>query len=226
LFTDILKLVASPTHPVDVQIHNVVQVAWISGLSQQHTNEFLRDTLNAATQFNCRQLLGRAYYTYLVHIEHSASAPPAGTADPARPLSLLRVPVFPNPDGLTAEHTLRILTGHWSLTQLWQRLTCKVAVLRRGPHAQCDEEGHATECKAEWEEAWLEAAASRGVGAVHPSDVLGRLAALHVELGSVYAERSVQCGVNSASIVPNMMSQVDATLADHFLGPPTTPVGG
>jgi hypothetical protein len=78
----------------------------------------------------------------------------------------------------------------------------------------------------EWEEAWLEAAASRRVVAMSASDVLGRLAALQVELGMVYEAKSVRCGANSASIVPRIRWEVETTLTNYFLDPPTTQVGG
>jgi hypothetical protein len=83
---NILKLVTSPPLPVDaavaIQIHDVIQSAWAYGLSQQHTDNFLHDALSAATQFNCRQLLGRVYYTYLARIKQSTYTVRAGTAGP------------------------------------------------------------------------------------------------------------------------------------------------
>jgi hypothetical protein len=73
-------------------------------------NNFLHDALSAATQFNCRQLLGRVYYTYLARIKQSTYTVRAGTAGPIPRVS---GSMFPNPDGLAPEHMLRILTGNW-----------------------------------------------------------------------------------------------------------------
>jgi hypothetical protein len=206
-------------------MQDVIQKAWVCRLSCQNTDDFLHRALTAATQFHFRQLLGRAYYIYLGRIEQSMSTAPAATAGPACPIPPLSGSVFPNPDGLAAEHMLHLFTGYWSLTQLWMRLIRNIPAHPRGPHAQCTAEEHAKRCKVEWEEAWLAASASRHVAALHASDVLGRLAALHVELGMVYEMMSVRCGVNSASIVPSIRSQVEDMLVDLFVGPPTTRVG-
>ncbi|KAJ6454878.1 hypothetical protein C8R47DRAFT_1166614 [Mycena vitilis] len=224
LCTDIFRLVRS--HPIDADaaavaaIRSAVQAAWICGLSQQQTVAYIRQAMLVAAQYDCRELLGRAYNSYLIRAEQSAHRTRATTGQ------LQFVSAFPPnamSDTLPVEHTLRLLTGHWSLSQLWQQFSDAAPLYARGTvvPAMCTAAEHAEKCMVEWNEAWRVAVGSRRVLTLAPSDVLNKLAALHVELAPTYARVGPRCGAPTAAIVPGLMAQVGATLADHFLGPPS-----
>ncbi|KAJ7640095.1 hypothetical protein DFH06DRAFT_1302149 [Mycena polygramma] len=231
LYTDILRLVRS--QPIDIDavavfavagIRSAVQAAWSRGLSEQQTVAYIRQAMFVAAQYDCRELLGRAYNSYLIRAEQSAHRTRATTGQ------LQFVSAFPPnamSDTLPVEHALRLLTGHWSLSQLWQQFSDAAPLYARGTvaPAMCTAAEHAEKCVVEWNEAWHVAVGSPRVSALAPSDVLNKLAALHIELTSTYARVGPRCGAPTAAIVPGLMAQVGATLADHFLGPPSPSVG-
>ncbi|KAJ7127336.1 hypothetical protein C8R43DRAFT_958009 [Mycena crocata] len=149
----------------------------------------------------------------------SGSTDLLSTTEPLGDTTLFPDVVFADPN-LSGRHKFRLLTGHFSLTQVWQYLVDVVPALDRSPlmFLKCTEAEHAETCTPAWENAWRTAIASRRVTAVRPSDILGRLRELHLELGPVYASNAARCGTGWALVLPALTSRIHATMADHFLG--------
>ncbi|KAJ6463702.1 hypothetical protein C8R47DRAFT_1201963 [Mycena vitilis] len=218
LYMKILELVDSQPFKVDAghlgHIRRTVQAAWARALGPDQPTKRIREAMLFAEHHNYRELLGRAYHSYLIRIEQSAQLSQTGTV-------LLNIvssfgAVHIN-DNIPMEHTLRLLNGYWSLSQLWRQLSSAAPHYRAGP--RCTAIEHTKSCEVEWKHAWCTAAISSSVTSKAPSDILGKLQALHVEMKPTYLRMLSLCGSDAAEAAPRLAEQIMASLPDHFLGP-------
>jgi hypothetical protein len=127
--------------------------------------------------------------------------------------------MFPGAGGLKPEHLQRLLQGAWSLSGYWQRLLAEIPGLPSGAAAAASASGachttfHAGRCRPQWERVW-QAAAARGSA----SDVVQKLKYISTEMRSTATFTNPPCGAQGHVVVDSLITQLETTFADHFLG--------
>jgi hypothetical protein len=112
---------------------------------------------------------------------------------------------------------MRLLSGHWSLVSLWERLR------RTPPKFSCGEGCNKGmgKCAAIWAERWSVACASKKINAMSSASVLALLG-VNRELLAVDQELAknipAQCKLAALDAVKTQVKVLEDGLADHFFG--------
>ncbi|KAJ6585469.1 hypothetical protein B0H19DRAFT_1109742 [Mycena capillaripes] len=115
---------------------------------------------------------------------------------------------------LSNAQVMRLLSGHWSLVSLWERLR------RSAPKFECGE-GCTGRCAAVLNERWGVAAASNKINGMSSASVLALLAAMRDQLAADQElKKSVppQCRLAMLDAVTKQAKVFEDGLADHFFG--------
>ncbi|KAJ7741389.1 hypothetical protein B0H16DRAFT_1378251 [Mycena metata] len=115
---------------------------------------------------------------------------------------------------LSNAQVMRLLSGHWSLVSLWERL-------RRTPPKFSCAQNCGGRCVLAMEERWMVAAASSKINALSSASVLALLAAMR-DLLAVDQELTkkipAQCKLAALEAMKLTSKLVEDGLADHFFG--------
>lgn len=178
-----------------------------------------------------RRLLGCAYYVQLLEMGDSFDP---GVIEDGKQYSRSRlrtVTIALNGDGngndgtsmsaptstaasLTCEQRERLLSGAWSLAQLWETLRTTPPMFQRPDECKCHKQG----CLSTWRVAWREAGKAEATLKHRSGDVLGRLRAMqeqlvvHENLSSLTPE----CRRSALAALKRTIKEVQEDLADHF----------
>ncbi|KAJ7643635.1 hypothetical protein FB45DRAFT_783214 [Roridomyces roridus] len=118
---------------------------------------------------------------------------------------------------LSNAQVIRLLSGHWSLVNLWERLR------RQAPKFSCAA-GCSTgkgECARMWAARWAVAAGSERVNALSSASVLALMASMRDQVTlDVELTKSLPVGCRLAALdaVKAQADKVEEGLADHFFG--------
>ncbi|KAF7326615.1 hypothetical protein MVEN_02598200 [Mycena venus] len=118
---------------------------------------------------------------------------------------------------LSNAQVMRLLSGHWSLVSLWERLR------RNPPKFECAD-GCTTgnrRCAAVFGERWSFAAASKKINAMSSADVLALLAVMRDQLAADHEMTKCippQCKLAALEAVKKQANTYEDGLADHFFG--------
>ncbi|KDQ62746.1 hypothetical protein JAAARDRAFT_701708 [Jaapia argillacea MUCL 33604] len=169
----------------------------------QWTNRILSRTLwpgpalTFSDKYNLRSLQGVAYYVQLME---SRTTPGECHLD----------------DTLSRDQRVRLLSGSWSLVNLWD-------VLRTTPPTFDRPDGctyHQHGCLSVWNSQWLAAGKHEKTLKYRSSDVLGRLRCMqdillaNSDLGSLLTP---QCRAAALKALVVLMEDIEERLADHFV---------
>ncbi|KZT19975.1 hypothetical protein NEOLEDRAFT_1076570 [Neolentinus lepideus HHB14362 ss-1] len=126
-----------------------------------------------------------------------------------------------DPQKLTADTTLsrdqrtRLLSGHWSLVKLWDRLRVTAPAFERSDGCTFHNHG----CLKVWEDQWLEVGKYEKTLAYSSADVLGRLRCMRDHLmmtGEIVLRLTPQCRKAAVDSLWRTIKEVEDGLADHF----------
>nr|VWO95803.1 Eukaryotic translation initiation factor 3 subunit G (eIF3g) (Eukaryotic translation initiation factor 3 RNA-binding subunit) (eIF-3 RNA-binding subunit) (Translation initiation factor eIF3 p33 subunit homolog) (eIF3 p33 homolog) [Ganoderma boninense] len=130
------------------------------------------------------------------------------------------------PASLSCEHKDRLLSGHWSLSRLWERLQSKPPLFQQGDGCANHQQG----CLATWTQVWQELGKSDSALKLPAADVPGRLRGMEQHLylnGGLYAHLSrglaPECRRSVIVALRKTIMDVEGGLADHFLPRVHTP---
>ncbi|KAJ7017890.1 hypothetical protein C8F04DRAFT_1276234 [Mycena alexandri] len=114
---------------------------------------------------------------------------------------------------LSNAQVMRLLSGHWSLVSLWERL-------RRAPPKFSCAQHCAGRCVLAMEERWRVAAASSKINALSSASVLALLAAMRdlLVVDQELTQIPAQCKLAALEAVKSTAKLVEDGLADHFFG--------
>ncbi|KAI1793329.1 hypothetical protein LXA43DRAFT_238293 [Ganoderma leucocontextum] len=119
------------------------------------------------------------------------------------------------PASLTCEQRQRLLSGHWSLSRLWDTLRTNPPKFQRPDGCTYHQQG----CVSTWTQVWRDVGKSEGTLKHAPGDVLGRLRAMEEQL-FMHADLSCaltpQCKRGALMALKATMKEVQEGLADHF----------
>ncbi|KAJ6473359.1 hypothetical protein C8R47DRAFT_1076650 [Mycena vitilis] len=190
-------------------VQATIQRRWVNRLTAKEPGLTLVRALDVANALGFRSLQGDLYYLQLQRLDVQAAGVPGAHAAP------------PLPAELNDTHKLRILMGYRSLSLAWTRIVATPLSLEvtcnLGPG------WHQHHCVPLWKALWKEAVDE--VGAANPpGDFFKDLDAFQRKvLLRCAAERAVGvCPRIDRGVriqFPQLISQVRATMADHFLGP-------
>ncbi|KAJ7662831.1 hypothetical protein DFH06DRAFT_1296378 [Mycena polygramma] len=189
-------------------VKGTIQRRWVSRLTANEPDLSLVRALDVANQLGFRSLQGDLYYLQLQRLDVPAAGIPGTQAAP------------PLPAELNDTHKLRLLTGYRSLLLAWTRITATALSLE----GTCNlaPGWHQHHCLRWWEAAWKETV--HELGPTTPCDFQKNLDALQKALLlRCIAEREAGgCPVihrAARSRFPLFMNTLNASMADHFLGP-------
>ncbi|KAF8157954.1 hypothetical protein B0H34DRAFT_655886 [Crassisporium funariophilum] len=117
---------------------------------------------------------------------------------------------------LSKGQVLRLLSGHWSLVSLWERLRLKPILLPMG--STCTADVH-SRCRATWERRWTSAAGWKRILGLSSADVLALLDCLRDQLSG---DEDLKAGINSdcrlagLEALKGLKEKTKEGLADHF----------
>ncbi|KAJ6568005.1 hypothetical protein DFH09DRAFT_1278125 [Mycena vulgaris] len=94
---------------------DAIRKSWIAQLEAQPSFPHMAEVLDIADQYDCRSLLGDVYYLFLCEISRA----------PHEPNNHSGASSFPYP-ALPDRHRARIMTGYWSLTEFWQKISVNI----------------------------------------------------------------------------------------------------
>ncbi|TFK52351.1 hypothetical protein OE88DRAFT_1698157 [Heliocybe sulcata] len=143
-----------------------------------------------------RSLQGIAYYVQLMEV---GSDPQKLRADTT----------------LNRDQRARLLSGHWSLVKLWDRLRISAPAFQRSDGCTFHSHG----CSKVWEDQWLEAGKNEKTLAYSSADVLGRLRCMKENLmmnGEIVLRLTPQCRKAAVESLWRTIKEVEDGLADHF----------
>lgn len=164
----------------------------------------------AADRYDLPALRGVAYYTHILEmIEHQTS----------NGITERGATQFHADPKLSNAQVMRLLSGHWSLVNFWERL-------RRNPPKLVCVEGCPNKtrhgaCEEVWRARWDAAAASRKVLNFSSANVLGILACMHDLLGAdkdLAKSVGARCKVTALDALQHTREELDKGMADHFFG--------
>ncbi|KAI0648190.1 hypothetical protein C8Q79DRAFT_954211 [Trametes meyenii] len=189
--------------------------------------------LEIAARSGNKHLAGYAYYVQLLEmgpefdpgvvedgkayararLAHYAAA--TGGAAAAPNTNANNEPRIGTPAVLTREQKQRLLSGHWSLCRLWERLRTTPPKFERPDGCTYHQHG----CLSTWAQAWRDVGKSEATLRLQTVDVLGRLKAMEEQL-FVHADVSValspQCKRAAMVALRTMVNEVKGGLAAHF----------
>ncbi|KAJ7250037.1 hypothetical protein B0H12DRAFT_1185912 [Mycena haematopus] len=115
---------------------------------------------------------------------------------------------------LSNAQVMCLLSGHWSLVSLWERLR------RTPPKFECAD-GCKKRCAAIFGERWAAAATSKKINGMSSASVLALLAAVHDQLAvdqELTKNIPSQCKLAALEAVKKQAQTFEDGLADHFFG--------
>ncbi|RPD62269.1 hypothetical protein L226DRAFT_568929 [Lentinus tigrinus ALCF2SS1-7] len=120
------------------------------------------------------------------------------------------------PAVLTPAQRQRLLSGHWSLTRLWEQLRASPPKFQRPDGCTYHQHG----CLRTWATVWLDVGKTETTLRCAPVDVLGRLRAMEQQL-YMHADLSCaltpQCKRTALRALKVLVEEVEEGLADHFV---------
>ncbi|KAI0662005.1 hypothetical protein C8Q70DRAFT_1043238 [Cubamyces menziesii] len=119
------------------------------------------------------------------------------------------------PAVLTREQKRRLLSGHWSLTRLWERLAATPPKFERPDGCTYHQRG----CVSTWAEVWREVARSERTLSYPVVDVIHRLAEMKLQLvlhADLSTALSPQCMRAALLAVRFTITEVTEGLGSHF----------
>lgn len=206
-------------------LRNYVAERWVERIVARDLRPV--HALDIADRSGLRRLQGYAYYVQLLEIgddfdpgvsedgkQYSrsrlgttatalAAAGPGGEATAGTPAVLTHV------------QKQRLLSGHWSLTRLWEQLRLSPPAFQRPDGCTYHQHG----CLATWTTVWMEVGKSETTLKYPGVDVLGRLKAMEGQL-FMHADLSCaltpQCKRSALLALKATMKEVQGGLADRF----------
>ncbi len=119
------------------------------------------------------------------------------------------------PATLSREQRQRLLSGHWSLSRLWDTLRTTPPAFQRPDGCTYHQQG----CVSTWRVVWRDVGKSEGTLKHAPGDVLGRLRAMEEQL-FMHADLSCaltpQCKRGALVALKTTIKEAQEGLADHF----------
>ncbi|KAI0670917.1 hypothetical protein C8Q78DRAFT_1032790 [Trametes maxima] len=214
------------------KLHEFVAKCWVDRLLARDLRPV--HALEIATRSGDRNLAGYAYYVQLLEMGPdfdpgvvedgrpyaraslaSYHAATMGGAAAAPNTNASHEPRIGTPAVLTREQKQRLLSGHWSLCRLWERLRTTPPKFERPDGCTY----HLHGCLSTWAHAWREVGSSEATLRLEGADVLGRLKTMEDQL-LVHADVSValspQCKRAAMAALRATVSEVRAGLAAHF----------
>ena len=217
-------------------LRNYVAERWVDRIVARDLRPI--HALEIASRSGVRRLQGYAYYVQLLEMgnnfnpgvvedgkqysrSHLGMAAGAALASPNGNGNGHGEDVTPaaqagTPASLTPEQRQQLLSGHWSLSRLWD-------TLRTTPPKFQQQDGctyHQQGCVTTWNVAWRDVGKSGRTQKHALGDVLGRLRAMeeqlfmHLELSRVLMP---QCKRAALSALKETIRQLQEGLADHFM---------
>jgi len=150
--------------------------------------------LLVADKYCLRLLLGVAYYVQLMAVGNG----------------------FVVNDGLSREQRIRLMSGHWSLVNLWDRLRVSPPKFEKGANGCVY---HNNGCVSIWTAIWLEVGKSEKTLAFGTADVMGRLRCMEEQLSwnqELATSLTPQCRKAALAALQEVVKDVEERLADHF----------
>ncbi|KAJ7652508.1 hypothetical protein DFH06DRAFT_1206257 [Mycena polygramma] len=195
-------------------LEEAVAVGWMSQLNDRSTYEDLAEAMDFGEDYELENLLALAAALYLKRM-----------SSVERPLHTPSAPVFAfrDDDFLRPSHRLRILSGAWSLEQLWTRFTTAIPAFATGVVCSqarvfprnLDFTSHKTTCVEQWEKDWRAALSSKAVREVSCGHLAKKLLAFEKALQPAFEAGCSKTAFNSVNPVATLRKSFDAH--DHFL---------
>ena len=161
--------------------------------------------MQTADKYELHDLIGIAYY---VHVQDMLDRQTSFTEKGATQLRA-------DPK-LNNGQVMRLLTGHWSLVNMWERLRLKPISLPMGK--SCCAETH-TKCIASWERRWISAAGWKRIMGLNSADTLALLSCLRDQLSNDDDLKSALepgCRLAGLNALKAFREKTQDGLADHF----------
>lgn len=187
------------------RLKEFVVKTWTKRILQRNLRPFL--ALAVAEKYELRGLLGVAYYVQLMDMEEGFEMDKVEEKDGAT-----------NEDGisLTPEQKIRLLSGHWSLTQLWERLRTSPPTFTRPDGCTYHQHG----CLSTWTTVWATVGKSEQTLRFRTADVVTRLRSIEEQLcvhTDLQCALTPQCKRRALLAVKATIKEVQDGLADHFV---------
>lgn len=161
--------------------------------------------LQTADRHELHGLLGVAYY---VHVQDMLDRQTSFTEKGATQLRA-------DPK-LNNGQVMRLLTGYWSLVNLWERLRLAPIALPMGK--SCSKECHA-KCSASWDRRWVSAVGWKRIMGCNSADILALLACLRDQLSNdddLKMALEPECRLAGLEALKALRTKTQDGLADHF----------
>ena len=120
------------------------------------------------------------------------------------------------PPALSAQQKARLLSGFFSLTNLWDRLRLTAPGFDKPPGCTY----HAHGCLSTWRTIWQTTSKSDETLKYRSADVLGRLKSMEAQLlrdADLHCALTPTCRRAAMESVRNLWQQVEDDLAEHFV---------
>ncbi|OCH92654.1 hypothetical protein OBBRIDRAFT_818230 [Obba rivulosa] len=118
---------------------------------------------------------------------------------------------------VTREQQLRLLSGYYRLTAVWERLRTKTLNFEHA--ATCGATWHQQQCAQSWLDFWKEKTRSDGVLTLGLADVLGRLKVLARECDRWGAATYMhhECRMVARKSIQDKIKEIEEALPDYFV---------
>ncbi|KAI0755085.1 hypothetical protein C8Q80DRAFT_1142848 [Daedaleopsis nitida] len=184
--------------------------------------------LEIADRSGIRRLQGYAYYVQLLEMDENFEP---GVVEDGKQYARSRLgggilslttaagaaaPAPGTPAVLTREQKQRLLSGHWSLTRLWEHLRLNAPKFQRSDGCAYHQHG----CVTTWMAVWREVARAENTLRWPGADVVGRLKAMEEQLfmhADLSSALSTQCKRSALLALKATMKEVQEGLADRFV---------
>lgn len=161
--------------------------------------------MQIADRYELHDLLGISYY---VHVQDMLDRQTSFTEKGATQLRA-------DPK-LNNGQVMRLLTGYWSLVNLWERLRLKPIAPPMGKG--CSTETH-SKCIASWDRRWVSAAGWKRIMGVNSADILTLLDCLRDQLSNDEDLKSAldpECRLAGLEALKALRTKTQEGVADHF----------
>ena len=163
--------------------------------------------IQTAEEYNILELRGIAYYVHLLEMNDFQTVAQDGVVMQLR-----------SDPKLTGAQVLRLLSGHYSLVNFWERFRLNPMTLERGQG--CDEATH-SKCVHVWGKRWNSAVGWKRIMGYNSADVLGLLHCLREQLSGdddLRAGLTPACRQRGLDQLANKREEVRRNLTSHFQG--------